>query len=139
MDEKVAQGFGGLYRGRKRPEPTLIRDKFPSSTDSVLEINFSIRDRIQLGCLGNQRGKKRGRLRRTSGKFQRLSWSETGSPERRFRPKREARGRKEKTDARDPAVSEEERRERGRAEGLTRVHAGRGKSRKGTREKREAS
>ena len=45
----------------------------------------------------------------------------------------------ESADVRDPAVSEEERRKRGRAEGLTRVHAGRGKSRKGKGKKREAS
>ena len=47
--------------------------------------------------------------------------------------------RKKKTDARDPAVSEGERGKRGRAEELTRVHAGRGKSRKGKGKKREAS
>ena len=52
--------------------------------------------------------------------------------------RREKKG-EEETDARDPAVSEGEREKRGRAEGLTRVPAGRGKRRKGKGKKREAS
>ena len=55
------------------------------------------------------------------------------------RPKRETRERKTKTDARDPSVSEGKREKRGRAEGLTRVPAGRGKRRKRKGKKREAS
>ena len=45
----------------------------------------------------------------------------------------------EETDLRGPAVSEGEREKRGRAEGLTRVPAGRGKRRKRKGKKREAS
>jgi hypothetical protein len=51
---------------------------------------------------------------------------------------RKERGRR-RPDTRDPSVSEGERGKRGRAEGLTRVPAGRGKRRKGKGKKREAS